>query len=102
MEERKNTRGGKQKGLTIPAEQHRRGSDTPPLGHLDHGLRAHHGPARAPEGAVRHDVDALLAAQVDDLLLAEGRVVLDLVDGGGDGRVGEELVEVALGVLSGC
>lgn len=44
-------------------------------------------------------MDALLAAQVDDLLLAEGRVVLDLVDGGGDGRVGEELLEVAFGVL---
>ena len=44
-------------------------------------------------------MDALLAAEVDDLLLAERGVVLDLVDGRGDGYVGEELLEVALGVL---
>lgn len=46
-------------------------------------------------------MDALLAAEIDDLLLAEARVVLDLVDGGDDSRVGEELLEVAFAVLVG-
>jgi hypothetical protein len=46
-------------------------------------------------------VDAFLLAQVDNLLLREGRVVLDLVDSRDDGGVREELLEVAFAVLEG-
>jgi hypothetical protein len=46
-------------------------------------------------------VDALLLAEVDNLLLRERRVVLDLVDGGDDGSMREELLEVAFAVLRG-
>lgn len=61
------------------------------LGDLDDRLSLEERTARAAQGAVGHDVDALGLAQVDDLLLREGWVVLDLVDGGYDGCVGEEL-----------
>jgi hypothetical protein len=44
-------------------------------------------------------VDAFFLAEVDDFLLRKGRVVFDLVDGGEDGGVREELFEVAFGVL---
>jgi hypothetical protein len=71
------------------------------LGDLDDGLGSEERAARAAERAVPHDVDALLLAEVDDLLLREGGVVLDLVDGGDDGGVGEELLEVAFAVLKG-
>jgi hypothetical protein len=50
-------------------------------------------PCRA-ERAVGGDVDAFLLAEVYDLLLGEERVVLDLVGGGGDCGLGEELLEV--------
>jgi hypothetical protein len=71
------------------------------LGDLDDGLGREERAARAAERAVPHDVDALLLAEVDDLLLGKGGVVLDLVDGGDDGGVGEELLEVAFAVLKG-
>ena len=44
-------------------------------------------------------MDALFLAQVDNLLLGQRRVVLDLVDGGDDGGVWEELFQVAFAVL---
>lgn len=83
------------------AEQHGGRRDALSLGNLDHGLGAHHGPAGAPQGAVGYDVDALFLAQVDNLLLGQARVVLDLVDGGDDGGVGEKLLEVLDAVLGG-
>jgi hypothetical protein len=69
------------------------------LGDLDDRLGAEERAARAAQRAVGHDVDALFLAKVDNLLLRERRVVLDLVDGGNDGGVGEELFKVALAVL---
>jgi hypothetical protein len=72
------------------------------LGNLDNGLGLEHGAARATERAISHDVDALLVAEVDDLLLREGRVVLDLVDSRDNGRLSQQLLEVLLAVLSGC
>lgn len=81
------------------AQQDSRRLDAVLLRDLDHGLGREQRAARAPQRAVRHDVDALLLAEVDDLLLGERRVVLDLVDGGDHGGVGEELLEVALAVL---
>lgn len=44
-------------------------------------------------------MDALLLAEVNDLLLRECRVVLDLVDSGDHSGVGEELREVAFAVV---
>jgi hypothetical protein len=44
-------------------------------------------------------VDALLLAEVDDLLLGKQRVVLDLVDGWGDGGLCEKLLQVLDGVV---
>lgn len=85
--------------LTVVTQQDGGGTDALLLGELDDGLGAHHGPARAAKGAVRHDVNALFPAQVDDLLLRETGVVLDLVHGGDDLGVGEQLLQVLLAVL---
>lgn len=81
------------------AQQDGRRLDAVLLGDLDDGLGGEERAAGAAQRAVRHDVDALLFAEVDDFLLRECRVVLDLVDGGDDGGVWEELFEVALAVL---
>ena len=80
-------------------QQHRRGLDAVLLGHFDHRLGGEQRSACAAQRAVRHDVDPLFFAEVDNLLLRQGRVVLDLVDCGDDGCMGEELLEVAFGVL---
>lgn len=69
------------------------------LSNLDYRLRAGDGAAGAAKGRVGHDVDVLVFAKVDNFLLGQLRVVLDLVDGGHDGGVGEEFFEVALAVL---
>jgi hypothetical protein len=89
----------KGKGLTVPAQQDGRGVDAVLLGDLDDGVERGQGAASAAEGAVRHDVDALLLAELDDVGLGEVRVQLDLVDGGDDGGLGEKLLEVLLAVL---
>ncbi len=83
------------------AQQHGRRLDVVFLGDLHHGLQPHERAVRAAKRAVRHDVDALLAAEVDNLLLRQHRVVLDLVDRGDDGGVREQLLEVAFAVLGG-
>jgi hypothetical protein len=57
-------------------------------------------PAGAPQRAVRHDVDALLLAEVDNLLLGQRRVVLNLVHRGDDCGVGEKLLKIALAVVA--
>jgi hypothetical protein len=44
--------------------------------------------------AVRGDMDAFLFTEVDDFLLREERVVFDLVGGGDNGSLSEELLEV--------
>jgi hypothetical protein len=80
-------------------QQHSRSLDAVLLGNLNHGLGSEERPARAAQGAVGHDVDTLVLAQVDNLLLWQRRVVLDLVDGRDDGGVREELLEVAFAVL---
>lgn len=46
-------------------------------------------------------MDALCVAHVDDFLLGKTGVVLDLVDGRGDGGHGEELLQVLFAVLQG-
>lgn len=55
--------------------------------------------AGAAKGAVGHDVDALVLAELDDIVLGQGWVVLDLVDSGHDLGLGEELLEIDLGVI---
>lgn len=44
-------------------------------------------------------MNALLLAEVDNLLLRETGVVLDLVDGGDDSGMRQKLLEVLLAVL---
>ena len=58
---------------------------------LDDRLSGHHGPAGATERAVGHDVDAVLLAEIDNLLLRQRRVVLNLVHRGLYRAVGEKL-----------
>lgn len=84
---------------TVPAQQDRCRGNTLLLRDLDNRLRREERASRATEGAVRGDVDALGLAEVDDLLLRQGGVVLDLVDCGDDGGLGEELLEVANAVV---
>lgn len=81
------------------AQQHGPGGDALLLGDLDDGRGREQRATGAAKGAVGHDVDALLPAKVDNLLLRQRRVVLDLVDGGHDGAVREQLLQVALAVL---
>lgn len=44
-------------------------------------------------------MDTVLATEVDDLLLGKAGVILNLVDGGDNGGVWDELLEVFLAVL---
>lgn len=69
------------------------------LGDLDDGLRRQQRATGATQGRIGHDVDALLLAEVDELLLGKLRVVLDLVDGRNGGGVGQELLKPGLAVL---
>jgi hypothetical protein len=85
----------------VVAEQDGAGGDAVLLGNLDDDGGGEDGGAGAAEGAVGHDVDALGLAEVDDLVLRQAGVVLDLVDGGDDGGLGQELLEVELAVLRG-
>lgn len=78
----------------VPADQDSSGRNAVLLCHLLDGSSLHDGSAGAAEGTVGSDDDALSLAEVDDLLLGEKRVVLDLVDGGDDLGLLEELLEV--------
>ncbi len=88
-----------ERGRTVVAQQDGGGVDAVLLGELDDGLGGEQRAARAAEGAVRHEVDALLLAEVVDLLLGQLRVVLDLVDGRDHRGVRQELLEILLAVL---
>lgn len=81
------------------AEEDGRGRDTLLLGNFDNRLSGHDGTASAAERAVGLNVDTLLLAEVDDLLLRKAGVVLDLVDGGDDGGMRQKLLKVSLAVL---
>lgn len=50
--------------------------------------------ARASQRAVRRDVDAFCPAEIDNLLLGQKRVVLNLIDGGHNRRLGKKLLEI--------
>ena len=81
------------------AEEDGRGRDTSLLGNLNDGLSGHDGTTGAAQRAVGLNVDALLLAQVDNLLLGKTGVVLDLVNGGDDSGVRQKLLKVLLAVL---
>lgn len=84
------------------AEEDGGGRDALLLGNLDDGFGGHHGTTGTAQGAVGNNVDALLLAVVDNLLLGQAGVVLNLVDGGDDGGVGQKLLEVLDAVLQRC
>lgn len=81
------------------AQQDGRWLDAVLLSDLDNGLCREKRTTRAAQRAVGHDVDLVLLAEVDNLLLRQSRVVFNLVDGGDDGSMREELLEVTLAVL---
>lgn len=83
----------------MPTQQHRRRRNPLPLRDLHDRLRREQRTPRAPQRTVRRDVDPFFLAEVDDLLLRQGRMVLDLVHGGHDGDLGEEFLEVTLAVV---
>lgn len=70
------------------------------LGNLEDVLVLEQGPASASKRAVRHDVNTLLLAEINNLLLRQSGMVLDLVDCGNDSGLTEELLQVLLAVLS--
>lgn len=78
----------------MPAKQNGSRRDTTLLGNLDDRLRREQGATRATQGAVSGNVDTLLVAEIDNLLLGQRGVVLDLIDGRGDGGLGQELLQV--------
>lgn len=85
--------------LTVVAEEDRSSADTTLLSDLCNRIRSHERAASASKRAVSDDVDALFVAEVDNLLLGQGGVILDLVDSGDNLGLGEELLEVSLAVL---
>ena len=78
----------------VVRQQNSRGGNIVLLRNGDDALVLKQRGACAAERAVGGDVDALLLAEVDDLLLGEQRVVLDLVGGRGDGGLCEQLLQV--------
>jgi len=80
--------------LTMVTQQHRSGSNAMLLRHLPDLLVLEQRRPRAAQRTVRRDVNALLLAEVNDFLLGQQRVVFDLVGGGDDGGLREELLEV--------
>lgn len=83
----------------MPAQKNRRRSNTPPIGNLHNRRCREQRTPRAAQRTVRGDVNALFFAKVDNLLLWEGRVVLDLVDGRDNGRLRQQFLEVLLAVV---
>lgn len=81
------------------AEEDGRGGDTLLLGNLDNRLSSHDGATSAAKGTVCLNMNALLLAEVDNLLLRKTGMVLDLVDGGDDSGMRQKLLEVLLAVL---
>jgi hypothetical protein len=81
------------------AEEDGRSRDASLLGNLDDRRSGHDGTTGATQRAVGLNMDTLLLAEVDDLLLGKFGVVLDLVNGGNDGGVRQKLLEVLLAVL---
>lgn len=69
------------------------------LSNLDDWLGAHQRAACASQRAVGHDMNSMLPAEVNNLLLGKAGVVLNLVDSGDNGGVWDELLEVFLAVL---
>lgn len=85
--------------LTMITEQDRRGTDAMLFGNLDDRLRSQERPPGASQRAVGDYMDAFLFAKVDDLLLRKAGVVFDLVHGGDDGAVRQELLEIPFAIL---
>ena len=80
--------------LTVVAEKNSGRSNSALLGNSHNGLGSEHGATGAAQGAVGGDVNAGLVAEVDSILLGKRGVVLDLVDGGNNGGLGQQLLEV--------
>jgi hypothetical protein len=64
------------------------------LRNLQHTLVFEQRRASTAQWTVRGNVDALVFAEINDLLLRQQRVVLNLVDRGRDGGFGEQLLHV--------
>lgn len=84
----------------MPAQQDRGRVNTLLLGNLDDGLCRQQRTARAAERAVCGNVNALLLAEVNSLLLGKAGVVLNLVDGRNHGGLGEEFLKVGPAVVA--
>ena len=84
----------------MPAQQDRGRVNTLLLGNLDDGLCCQQRATCAAERAVCGDVNALLLAEVNSLLLGQAGVVLNLVDGWNHGGLGEELLKVGPAVVA--
>ena len=80
--------------LTVVAKEYDGGTDAVLLGDLVDTLVLEQRRASAAQGAICGNVDALFLAKVNDFLLWAQRVVLDLVDGGDNGSLGEQLLQV--------
>lgn len=78
----------------MPAKKNRSRRDTALLGHLDNGLSSEERTAGTAKGTVGSNVNALLLAEVDNLLLRQGGVILDLVGGRDDCYLGQKLLQI--------
>lgn len=81
------------------AEKNRARPDSLLLCQLDNVGVLEQWTSSAAQGAVCGDENALLFAEVDDVLLRQQRMVFDLVDGRDDADLREELFEISLGVV---
>lgn len=80
--------------LTVPAQQNSSRSNASLLGHFNNRRCREERATRAAQRTVRSNNDALLLAEVDDLLLWERGVVLDLIYCRNNGSLGKEFLKV--------
>lgn len=83
----------------MPAQKNCRRCDTSLFSNRHNGGSCEQRTTRAAQGAVRGNMDALLFAKVDNLLLRKRGVVFDLVDRRDDRHVRQKLLEKWLAVV---
>jgi hypothetical protein len=84
---------------TVPAQQDGRRSDVSLLRDFNNRFRGQEWSSSAAQWAVRGYVNALLLAEINNLLLRETGVVLDLVHSRDNSCMRKQLLEISLAVI---
>jgi hypothetical protein len=81
------------------AQQDSRRADVVLLSNLEDVFVLEQGAASASKWTVSHDMDTLLFAEIHNLLLRQGGMVLNLIDCRNNSGLGKKLLQVLLAVL---